>query len=362
MNKLTVEQRRKISSRRGERGFSLIQMVIVIAIIAVITTIAMVGVASARASQRRVTSARLLSGYLEKARIDSVRRRASDTDAANPLAAVAILNANTYRVFLDFDGNGTPVSRDFTLEQGVSFTNEDIGRVISFDWRGRTGNDGLRLEVFNTGHAGDAGYQTNVSVSAFGDVSVNDEGTTPGIEANTSGFASPTPTPPATPTPEPPPPGGTPLPTPTPSATPTPSPTPVPTPTPTPLPTPSPTPLPTPSPTPSATPTPTPRTTPSPTPTPAATPTPQCALSAPGTVTVGKNDGSGTFDVTYSNTNNTVVTLTAYGELISVSPTVTTVSGTGFFTATVKYGNGNKTGTVEITSTCNNNSVTVSTN
>ncbi|HYG12138.1 MAG TPA: hypothetical protein VD835_19480, partial [Pyrinomonadaceae bacterium] len=197
MNKLTNEQARRIACRRGERGFTLLQIVIVVAVIAIISTVALLGVASARAGQRRVNSARVLSAYLEKARVDSVRRRA-DGSAGNPLAAVSVLNANTYSVLLDFDHIGTTSTRTFTLEPGVTFANEAIGVVIQFDWRGRTGGDRL-LEVFNSEYPNNPDFLTRVAVSGFGDVTLNDEVYTPIVNSNTSGFASPTPNASATP-------------------------------------------------------------------------------------------------------------------------------------------------------------------
>lgn len=193
MNMLTQKQGQRISRRRCERGFSVIEMVIVVAIVAVISTFALIGVEAARAGQRRVNSARMLSSYLEKARVDSVRRRAENT-VANPLATVTIVDANSYSVFLDFNGNGTPIARTFTLEPGVAFMAEDIAAVISFDWRGRTGND-RRLEVFNADHPNDNKYMTRIAVSSFGDVTVNRDVATPSINVNTTEFASPTPTP-----------------------------------------------------------------------------------------------------------------------------------------------------------------------
>lgn len=192
MNMLTEEQGQRISRRRSERGFSLIQILIVMSIIAVISTFALMGFAAARAGQRRVNSVRMLSSYLEKARVDSVRRRADGT-ADNPLASVTIVNATSYSVSLDFDSNGTPDARTFTLETGVAFKAADIGEVISFDWRGRA--DDALLEVFNADRPDNDDYMTRMAVSSFGDVTANNDGTTPDVDVNLVGFASPTPTP-----------------------------------------------------------------------------------------------------------------------------------------------------------------------
>lgn len=214
-----MELARDISGRRDERGFSLLEMVIALAVITVLSTIALLGATSSRAGQRRVNSARMLSSYLEKARVDSVRRRAEGT-SENPNASVTIADSDTYRVYLDFERRGTPVAREFNLDPGVAFKSEHVGTVISFNWRGRT-SQALRLEVFNTDHRGDERFSTGVSISSFGDVSVNDDGHTPEINSNTSHFASPTPAPTVSPTPE-----ATPTPGPTPEENPVTEPTP----------------------------------------------------------------------------------------------------------------------------------------
>lgn len=356
MNKLNGRQVRGLPRSRGERGFTLLQMIIVMAIIAVLSMVALMGVTSARANQRRINSSRVLGSYLEKARVDSVRRRANGTDT--PFSFVQILNANTYNVFLDFDGNGTPVVRSFTLDPGVRFEDENIGATINFDWRGRTNGDFL-LSVYNDTHPDNLNYLTRVAVSGFGDVTINSDVYTPDVDTNSSNINAP-PTP-AMPTPFP---TATPAATPSSSPPPTPSPTPTPSATPTPSPTATPYPTPTPSPSPTATPT--PNATPTPTPTPSGGGGGQCVLTAnPTAVSVRKNGlSTGTVAVSVLNaTGATSVTATvSNSNEISVSPASASVAagGTATFSIQSRRNNTGFTYQVRLRSTsCGEASVTV---
>jgi type II secretory pathway pseudopilin PulG len=354
MNKLSNEQVPRTLKGHNESGFTLLQLVIVIAIIAVLSTVALLGVTSARASQRRINSARLFAGYLEKARVDSVRRHA-DGSTANPLASVTVLNANTYSVFMDFNNTGVPVARNVSLELGITFDEDDIGKEVAFDWRGRTGFDhGFVLSNADraTNTQGDRNYETPVAVSGFGDVTINDGVYTPTVNSNSSNYNAPTPLPTPTPIPNP-----TPIatpsssPSPSPSATPDPNATPNPNPTPTPA-TPTPTPA-TPTPTP-ATPTPTPAT-PTPTPTPAggnggSTP---CSLAInPASASIRKN-GIGAASVTVRVLNAlTVTTVTATpsnANEIAITPTSASVPLNGSAAFSVKSKRNNAGFTYQVT-------------
>src|SRR5947208_1153251 len=132
---------------RGAAGFTLLQMVIVIAITATLSAIALLGVSSARANMRRINSARQFANYIEKARMDSVRRHA-DEAPVDTRARVTLLNATTYQVVMDFDGDGsifnpdgTLETRTFPLEPGVVFAFSAFPTIIDFNWRGRTPGD-----------------------------------------------------------------------------------------------------------------------------------------------------------------------------------------------------------------------------
>ena len=170
--------RRETESRpriEGERGFSVVQLLIVFAIMATVTTMAVIGISGSREYARLQNSAQLLGTYLEKARIDSIRRRAQD---AAQMASVTAISESTYRVFLDFSGDGTlntddldtnPDRRVVALESNVTFATASVGLSVSFNWRGRTADD-VTLTLSN-GNAD----TSSIGITAGGDISVNSE-------------------------------------------------------------------------------------------------------------------------------------------------------------------------------------------
>jgi hypothetical protein len=263
--KTRIYRSRKKSNPQS--GFSLLQVLIVLAVVSVVTGLAFVGISSARQRIRLTNSSRLLASYIEKARVDSVRRH-----PLNPadMAGIEVLDKTTYRVRMDFDGNGTLETRTVTLDSGVEFATDPIALV--FDWRGRLvdlplteikvsiamqwGDDPNDQRIVDVTRSGDVTIDSDVYLDDVPNVNVNvgdltgiDSGST--MNGNNNPQPSPTPTPvQEEPTPEPTP---TPIeadPTPTPISTPPPesTPTPIPTPTATPSGSPSPTPLPTPTP------------------------------------------------------------------------------------------------------------------
>ena len=244
----------------GHRGFTLLQMLIVVVVIAVIGGMAAFGIAQARQRIRLTNSARLLASYLEKARVDSVRRH--PVNAAD-MAGVTVIDPTRYQVRLDFDGNGTVETRDIYLDSGITIVNSTV--PTRFDWRGRfvTDNPATTRTSFTLQYGTGLGApQRTVDVTRSGDVTIDsreymDDVPNVNVNVNLSGIDSgstvngnynPTPSPSPTvdpnpsPTPNPPP-------TPEPSPTPYPSPTAYPSPTPIPSPTLSPDPTPTPQPT-----------------------------------------------------------------------------------------------------------------
>ena len=262
--KTKINRRQK--KTKTQSGFSMLQVLIVLAVVSVISSLAFFGITSARQRIRLTNSSRLLASYVEKARVDSVRRH-----PLNPaeMAGIEVLDKTTYRVKMDFDGNGTVETRDITLDSGVEFATDPIALV--FDWRGRLvdlplteikvsiamqwGDDADDQRVVDVTRSGDVTIDSDVYLDDVPNVNVNvgeltgiDSGST--MNGNNNPQPSPTPTPvDEEPTPEPTPPPIDADPTPTPISTPpTPTPTPTATPTPTPSGTATPTPVPTPTP------------------------------------------------------------------------------------------------------------------
>jgi Tfp pilus assembly protein FimT len=140
-------------------GFTLVQITITVAIIAVVSAFAIIGLSSARASLRLQNSVRQLSAYMEKARLDAIRRHST--------SSVVFTDVNTYVVTMDFDGSGTVSTRTLPFENDVSIISTPLP-TVTFNWRGRTSACTLTFAVQNSG-----GEQSWVDVSDAGDVTVN---------------------------------------------------------------------------------------------------------------------------------------------------------------------------------------------
>jgi prepilin-type N-terminal cleavage/methylation domain-containing protein len=349
-----INSKKAVSNRPlDQRGFTLLQIIVVIALISVLTAFGTIGVVKGRAHMRLAGSARTFAGLAEKARADSVRRHAMGAAMSN----MQLLTATSYSVTMDFDTNGVIEASDtrtFNLDTNVAFDPNFVGTSITFDWRGRsvTGqvNPILRLSGPATGAA-------LITISGSGDITLDSEGFPDGsipdvvLNGNPSGDIRPDP-----------PPNPLPIGVIDPNATPTPVPTPTPPPdpnaTPTPYPTAEPTPTPCenhgvncrPTPTPTPVPTPTPAASPSPTPTAGA-----CTLSAsPSSLTLankaaaslklGVSNSSGSTTVSLSgNTNSSHISVT-------LAPGQTgTVNGSGTVTFNVVMNGKNQTGVLTFT-------------
>lgn len=184
---------RKLEPHKLERedGFSILELLIVVALISTVSTFAVIRINRSRATFQLQNSAQIFATYVEKARLDAVRRHGS--------ATVDISGPGTYDVFMDFNGNGNPYTRRFTLEKGVVFTdannvaittNSDNEAVspdglpvpwADFDFRGRTTECTMMFRLQNSNSE-----KSTVQVMGSGDVTINTAVFTP---ANIS-FAS----------------------------------------------------------------------------------------------------------------------------------------------------------------------------
>lgn len=118
-------------------GFSVLELLIVVTMITVLTGYAYLHIDRARQEMTRENAAHQLTGNLEKARVDSVRRRPT---TVNQMASVSMINATVYSVTIDQDGDGTlDAPRVFTLPSDASLQFDlPYPRTIYFNWRGRT--------------------------------------------------------------------------------------------------------------------------------------------------------------------------------------------------------------------------------
>jgi prepilin-type N-terminal cleavage/methylation domain-containing protein len=171
MNSPTKELRTKSAA-----GFSLLELVAVIAIVGIVSTFALSSYLKANRSFTIAGTARNLSAYLEKARIDSVRRHGG--------ASITINDRASYIANIDFSGQGTATARTISLPQGTRLsyslppatTNIDPSVepiTITYDWRGRTtstvlltltdSNAGMASTTVVVGPAGDLSTDTTVT-------------------------------------------------------------------------------------------------------------------------------------------------------------------------------------------------------
>ena len=123
--------------KSADRGFSLLELLIVITMISVIIGFAFIQIARAHQLMIRANAAYQLTAYLEKARLDSVRRRPTSTAQ---MAQVSIINATFYSVAIDSNGDGTldaPQVISLPTDAQLHF-DTPYPRTIYFNWRGRT--------------------------------------------------------------------------------------------------------------------------------------------------------------------------------------------------------------------------------
>jgi prepilin-type N-terminal cleavage/methylation domain-containing protein len=119
-----------------QNGFTVFELLIVLSIISVISGFALMQITRARQVMVRENAARQFAGYLEKARIDSLRRHAM---TSAEMAQVSIINATFYTVTIDANGDralDTPIVVSLAPD-GLQL-NGPFPRTIYFNWRGRT--------------------------------------------------------------------------------------------------------------------------------------------------------------------------------------------------------------------------------
>ncbi len=155
--------RRKIWQQN--RGIGMAELVIVVAIVGMVSAFALIQMKSARSALRVQNSIRQLASYMEKARVDAVRRHGSTT--------VTFTDPRTYSVTMDFNNGGSPSTRTFTFQDDVRLASSELPNV-TFNWRGRTLTAGSScVTTFSVSDT--LGNGLSVDVSGSGDVTVENQ-------------------------------------------------------------------------------------------------------------------------------------------------------------------------------------------
>ena len=159
--------RLRTRSRTFEQsGFSVIQLLLTVVLISIVSAFALLQISSTKASLSLQNSVRQLATYIERARMDAIRRHATTTDM---LSSVVFTSNNTYNVKMDFAGTGTPTTRTFTFDSSVpGIPPGSPLPTVTFNWRGRISSCTITFAIFNS-----RGEQSWVDVSDAGDVTVN---------------------------------------------------------------------------------------------------------------------------------------------------------------------------------------------
>lgn len=124
-----VEINRKESGKRrrgcsGEQGYSLVEIIIVTVVISVIASIAIFQFTSPRIQFARQNVSREFKVALERARFDSVKRRA----AATSTYATVVVTPTSFTLFTDRNVNGT-----VEASEGLANSFAGANMVISHD-------------------------------------------------------------------------------------------------------------------------------------------------------------------------------------------------------------------------------------
>lgn len=94
----------KIKNIYLQNGFTLIEVMIVLVLLAVLTTIALLSFGNSKTDLQRQRIAREFKVYLERARFDSVKRRAVDV---NDMSRITLTSSSSFTAAIDLNENGT---------------------------------------------------------------------------------------------------------------------------------------------------------------------------------------------------------------------------------------------------------------
>ena len=196
MRKQIMNSPKKKPKLNVAAGFSVPELLIVVALSSIIASFALISFLNANKGFKLAGATRTLSTYLEKARVDSVRRHGG--------ASINVDSATSYTVNIDFAGTGVATARTVTLPAGTSlrYTLPPSTTIIdpsttpitiTYDWRGRTGTTvlltvtdsrtGVGSSTLSVGPVGDVSTDTTVTGPVYTQTPQTTVSTTSGIKS-----------------------------------------------------------------------------------------------------------------------------------------------------------------------------------
>lgn len=138
---------------KRQEGFSVTEMIIVLVVLAIVTTFAIMQLGRSKVDLQRQQIAREFKVYLERARFDSVKRRAANSA---DMSKIVLNSSSSFTAIIDFNESGkidsTDVRQvDFSQRSSAKILVSDVFNypvTISFNQRGHiTVLDGLNNEI-----------------------------------------------------------------------------------------------------------------------------------------------------------------------------------------------------------------------
>src|SRR5688572_20847396 len=111
----------------SEQGYSLIEIVLVLVIVAIMATFAILALGSSTQNLGRQNVTKEFKVALERARFDSIRRRAT---VCEDMARVEITSATSFDIITDVNQNGTLLNPDLTVDGGDTRTVDFGSRTL----------------------------------------------------------------------------------------------------------------------------------------------------------------------------------------------------------------------------------------
>lgn len=123
--------------KANRRGFSALELLIGAAIISVVAGFILVKLVQGNRTTSRQSTAVDFANYLQKARLDSMRRQVTDL---SQMAQVKVFNRKSYSIAIDADADGQldiPLVMNMPAEQGIEM-NGPFPKTFIFDGQGQT--------------------------------------------------------------------------------------------------------------------------------------------------------------------------------------------------------------------------------